>query len=86
MSDNVTHWSEKAEWMRDAGAIEAAWSPEGQLTHLKLGPPASRDDSDGYDPVESRTPVERERHEREERRRITLGSSGGPVKRLGADD
>ena len=84
MSEHVTHWTAQAEWMRDVGANEAAWSPDGQLTHLKLGPVPSPAMSD--DPVERRTPLEYERHLRDERRRIALGSSGGPVRRLSADD
>lgn len=87
MSDHDTHWSAKADWMRATGATEAAWATSGELVHLKLGPEPSSDGDSYEDPVESRkSPVEREQHARAERRRITLGSSGGPVKRLGADD
>lgn len=79
----------KAEWMRAKGATEASWAPSGELTSLKLGPePSEADSGDSEYTTQSshETPVEREQRARAERRRVTLGSSGGPVKRLGTDD
>ena len=32
-----TKWTEQASWMRQVGAIDAAWSADGQLLHLTLG-------------------------------------------------
>ena len=80
MSDD---WSNKAEWMRKAFATEAAWSVDGTLTHLKLGPVASTTPERETQP--SITPQERERRERQQRRDLTQRSSGGPVMRIDGD-
>jgi len=31
-------WAEKAAWMREAGALSAAWHPDGTLSAVTLGP------------------------------------------------
>ncbi len=87
MSDHDTHWSAKAAWMRNVGATDAAWSTEGDLVHLRLGPlPVPTDDSRDRETQPSISPQERERRARLERRDLVARSSGGPVRRLDAED
>lgn len=75
-------WTQKASWMRDVGATDAAWSTDGTLVHLRLGPASPTLDTDSTQP--SLTPEAKAEAERVERRRVALGSSGGPVRRLGS--
>lgn len=75
----------KAQWMRSVGAIEATWATDGGLLSLKLGPAPPVADEDEDHPVKPRTAEAIQRELRENRRRIALGASGGPVRRLGED-
>jgi hypothetical protein len=45
MTDRLSDWEAKRAFMRGAGAISAAWHPDGSLQALTLGPeqPPSRD-------------------------------------------
>ncbi len=69
-------WEEKITFMRANGIVEACFSTEGHLISAKLGPLAVADDTE--DTQQSLTPAQLSR---EERRRVALGSSGGPVRR-----
>ena len=76
----------RVKWMRRYGATACTWSPDGQLLSATLGeapPPPLEDD----DPVQPRklTAEARAEHARTELRRIALGASGGPVRRLRED-
>lgn len=83
MSEHDTSWSAKAAWMRGVGATDAAWSTEGDLVHLKLGPAPTKPDTDeDRDTQPSISPQERERRARLEQRALVSRSSGGPVRRL----
>lgn len=81
MSDDWTH---KAEWMREHRATAAAWSDSGALTSLTLAPevPAAETDTN---PAKRQvlSPDQKQHAERQERKRIGLLASGGPVRRLG---
>ncbi len=80
----------QAAWMRAVGATEASWDASGHLLSLKLGPPpdADYDDVDSDDAQSSRKKLTAEARAiaaREEQRRIALGASGRPVRRLSED-
>ena len=73
------HWGEKAAWMRSVQATEAAWSPDGALVLLKLGPEISQ-------PIEQPKPTDDEQRDTAERnwaekRRVLMGAVGGFRKR-----
>jgi hypothetical protein len=85
MSEHDTHWSAKAKWLRGERGLEAAWSTEGVLVHLRLDPaPAPEGDESSTQP--ELTPREQERQRRAERQRVMSRSSGGPVPRLSEGD
>ena len=77
---NTSDWQTKAAWMRDVGATSATWAPDGTITALTLGPapvPPSDDDDDprAFERASvRRTPAEL--------KRIALGASGGPVRKV----
>ena len=78
--------SDRAAWMRAVGATEASWSPDGTLTSLKLGPePIVATDDDDEVPVKRRSAEAQAIALRAERRRVSLGASGGPVRRVSED-
>lgn len=86
MSEHDTHWSAKASWMRRVGAADAAWSTEGDLVHLALRPEVPEPETNrDPNPAKQLSPQEQEQRARQERRRVALLASGGPVKRLDAD-
>jgi len=77
-----------AAWMRAVGATEASWSPDGTLTSLKLGPEPVETIDEDDDTQSSRKKLSADAREiasRNERRRIALGASGGPVRRVSED-
>lgn len=75
-------WDSKAAWMRTVGATDAAWSTEGHLVHVKLGPAPTEEPQ-----VEStESPTARLLRERRERRELASRASGGPIRRLSEDD
>lgn len=77
-------WSTKATWMREAGATQAEWHPDGTLRSCTLAPLVPADDNaDPADPKE--TPQARQIRERTERRDLAMRASGGPVRRLSDD-
>lgn len=83
MSEHDTHWSAKAAWMRGTGATDAAWSTEGDLVHLKLGPaPTPKDPNEDREDPAKLSPLEQQRLARVKQREVTARSSGGPVRRL----
>lgn len=86
MSDPA-NWTTKAEWMRTVRATDAAWSEYGELLSLKLDAalPAPSVTSEDH-PVKPRSADARAQYEVDERRRVALGASGGPVRRLSAKD
>jgi hypothetical protein len=79
----------KAKWMRTVGATEATWSDAGQLLSLKLGatpiPDADDDEDDTQSSRKKLTAEAREIAARAEHRRIALGASGRPVRRVSED-
>ncbi len=75
-----------AAWMRTVGATEATWDPNGKLLSLKLGPAPVEPDEDEDETQSSRKKLSADAQvtaARNERRRIALGASGGPVRRVG---
>ncbi len=77
-----SHWSTKADWMRQVGATDATWSADNDLLSLKLGPVPTVPDTETQPSI---SPQERQRRERLERRDLVVRSSGGPVLKLDAD-
>lgn len=58
---HVTDWEAKRAFMRDAGAISAAWHPDGTLQALTLGPeqpPPKTDQSKPATEPARRSPVD----------------------------
>ena len=82
---SAADWTEKADWMRLKNADEATWSPGGKLTSLKLAPELP-DAVDEDHPVKPLSAEARARKEVADKRRISLGATGGPVRRLSAED
>lgn len=76
-----------ATWMRSVGAVEASWHPDGTIASLKLGaaPVAVSEDEADDVPVKRKSAEARVIELRNERRRIALGASGGPVRRVSED-
>lgn len=72
-------WSEKAAWMRTVGATDAAWSTDGALVHLRLGPEPAADEDETQ---QTTPPANAEQRARDERRRVAALATGGPVRRL----
>lgn len=75
-------WAKKTDWMREVGAVEAAFSESGRLLSVKLAPSrpeATSADEDAANQSETRKQA-LERLE-QERRRLVFGASGGLVKR-----
>lgn len=75
-------WDAQADWMRKVGATHAEWNPMGTvLVCLTLGDAPTPPDVE--DPTQRKlSAAELDQRSRDERRRIALGASGGPVKRI----
>jgi hypothetical protein len=73
----------KAEWLRKVSGRSAQWSEAGDLVALTLCDVPAPSDTETQPSI---SPQERVRRERLAQRELIARSSGGPVRRLDAED
>jgi hypothetical protein len=86
--ERMLEWDGKVAWMRGVGATSATFSPvTNELVSVTLGPPPASETGDDEPATQQKpSPEEAHRRERDERRRIAMAASGGPLRRVEVDE